>query len=72
MGQGPEFCSTLGTYLSIGGKPCPGLGGRASGVFDLRESLVTAEFEDLGVSTNVTVVHDNLDSESGILPYESG
>jgi uncharacterized protein YndB with AHSA1/START domain len=43
-----------------------------SGVPDLRESLVTVEFEDLGGNTKVTIVHGKLDAESGIEPYESG
>ena len=43
-----------------------------AGVPDHRESLVTVEFEDLGASTKVTVVHGALDPESGTEPYESG
>jgi uncharacterized protein YndB with AHSA1/START domain len=43
-----------------------------SGVPDTRESLVTVEFEDLGPSTRVTVVHSEFDEGSATAPYESG
>jgi uncharacterized protein YndB with AHSA1/START domain len=43
-----------------------------AGVPDRRESVVTVEFEDLGVSTRVIVVHGALDEHSLTEPYESG
>jgi uncharacterized protein YndB with AHSA1/START domain len=43
-----------------------------SGVPDTRESLVTVEFEDLGPSTRVTVIHNGFDEDSPTAPYESG
>jgi uncharacterized protein YndB with AHSA1/START domain len=43
-----------------------------AGVPDRRESVVTVEFEDLGVSTRVIVVHRALDEHSLTEPYESG
>ena len=43
-----------------------------AGVPDRRESVVTVEFEDLGVATKVIVVHGDFGEQSQPEPYESG
>ena len=43
-----------------------------SGVPDPHESVVSVDFEDLGTTTRVIVVHSELDNESPTDPYEYG